>query len=98
MIGNGMTEPVVHAGYPGSMRTCADVRNTVRGCSMSETVKPSFSEYCRIVGSCSSKTGDIISPFPSFSSLKDRIKTVTDPDRLRPIDEDLQIQGCSGFW
>ena len=33
----------------------------------------------------------------SYSTMKDQIRVVTDPERLRPIDADLQIPDCSKF-
>ena len=33
----------------------------------------------------------------SYSTLKDKISIEIDPERLRPIDADLQIPDCSKF-
>ena len=97
MIENGMIEPVVHVGNLDSMRTYADVRDAVRAYYMLVTVNPIPGEYYNIGGSYSCKVGDTLNTLLSFSSMKDKIKVETDPERLRPIDADLQIPDCRKF-
>lgn len=97
MIENGMIEPVVHVGNLDSMRTYADVRDAVRAYYMLVTVNPIPGEYYNIGGSYSCKVGDTLNTLLSFSPMKDKIKVETDPERLRPIDADLQIPDCRKF-
>lgn len=97
MIENGMIEPVVHVGNLDSMRTYADVRDAVRAYYMLVTVKPVPGEYYNIGGSYSCKVGDTLNKLLSFSPMKDQIRVETDPERLRPIDADLQIPDCRKF-
>lgn len=97
MIENGMIEPVVHVGNLDSMRTYADVRDAVRAYYMLVTVNPIPGEYYNIGGSYSCKVGDTLNTLLSFSPMKDRIRVETDPERLRPIDADLQIPDCRKF-
>lgn len=97
MIENGMIEPVVHVGNLDSMRTYADVRDAVRAYYMLVTVKPIPGEYYNIGGSYSCKVGDTLNTMLSFSPMKDQIRVETDPERLRPIDADLQIPDCRKF-
>jgi len=97
MIENGMIEPVVHVGNLDSMRTYADVRDAVRAYYMLVTVKPVPGEYYNIGGSYSCKVGDTLNTLLSFSPMKDQIRVETDPERLRPIDADLQIPDCRKF-
>ena len=40
---------------------------------------------------------DTLNTLISYSSKKDEIKIETDPERLRPIDADLQVPDCNKF-
>lgn len=97
MIENGMIEPVVKVGNLDSLRTYADVRDAVRAYYMLVTVNPIAGEYYNIGGSYTCKVGDTLDTLISYSTMKDRIKIETDPERLRPIDADLQIPDCRKF-
>lgn len=61
------------------------------------TCDPIPGEYYNIGGSYTCTVGDTLHTLLSFSDMKDEIKIVTDPERLRPIDADLQIPDCSKF-
>lgn len=97
MIEQGLIEPVVHVGNLKSMRTYADVRDAVRAYYMLVTVNPVPGEYYNIGGTYSCEVGDTLRTLISFSTMKEKIKVQTDPDRLRPIDADLQIPDCRKF-
>ena len=97
MIEAGLIEPKVMVGNLDSLRTYADVRDAVRAYYMLVTVDPIPGEYYNIGGSYTCTVGDTLRTLMSFSSKKDEIEIVTDPERLRPIDADLQIPDCSKF-
>ncbi len=48
-------------------------------------------------GSYTCEVGDTLNTLISYSSMKDRIRVETDPERLRPIDADLQVPDCRKF-
>ena len=97
MIEAGLISPEVKVGNLDSLRTYADVRDAVRAYYMLVTVDPIPGEYYNIGGSYTCTVGDTLNTLISFSDKKDEIKIVTDPERLRPIDADLQIPDCSKF-
>lgn len=97
MIEQGMIKPEVHVGNLKSMRTYADVRDAVRAYYMLVTVKPIAGEYYNIGGSYSCEVGDTLNTLISYSTMAEKIKIVVDPERLRPIDADLQIPDCRKF-
>ena len=97
MAEKGLIEPEIHVGNLKSMRTYADVRDAVRAYYMLVTVNPVAGEYYNIGGTYSCEVGDTLRTLISYSSIKDKLKVVTDPERLRPIDADLQIPDCSKF-
>jgi len=97
MIEKGLIEPKVMVGNLDSLRTYADVRDAVRAYYMLVTINPIPGEYYNIGGSYTCTVGDTLRTLISFSSAKDKIEIVTDPERLRPIDADLQIPDCSKF-
>lgn len=97
MIEQGMIEPTVKVGNLDSLRTYADVRDAVRAYYMLVTVNPIAGEYYNIGGSYTCKVGDTLDTLISYSTMKDQIKIETDPERLRPIDADLQIPDCRKF-
>lgn len=93
----GIIEPVIKVGNLKSMRTYADVRDAVRAYFMLVTVNPVPGEYYNIGGSYSCEVGDTLNTLISYSTIKDQLKVEVDPERLRPIDADLQIPDCSKF-
>lgn len=97
MAEKGLIEPVIKVGNLKSMRTYADVRDAVRAYHMLVTVNPIPGEYYNIGGSYSCEVGDTLNTLISYSTIKDKLKVEVDPDRLRPIDADLQIPDCSKF-
>ncbi len=97
MIEQGLIEPVVKVGNLHSLRTYADVRDAVRAYYMLLTVNPIPGEYYNIGGNYTCTVGDTLKTLLSFSSMKDQIRVEIDPERLRPIDADLQVPDCTKF-
>lgn len=97
MIEAGLIPPVVKVGNLKSLRTYADVRDAVRAYYMLVTCNPIAGEYYNIGGSYTCEVGDTLNALISYSTMKDQIKVETDPERLRPIDADLQIPDCRKF-
>ena len=60
-------------------------------------MNPKSGESYNIGGDYTCKVGDILNALLDFSEHKDSIKVTVDPDRLRPIDADLQIPDTSKF-
>ncbi|MBO7645116.1 MAG: GDP-mannose 4,6-dehydratase, partial [Alphaproteobacteria bacterium] len=97
MIERDLIPPVVKVGNLKSLRTYADVRDAVRAYFMLVTHNPIPGEYYNIGGSYTCEVGDTLNTLISFSPMKDKIKIEVDPERLRPIDADLQIPDCRKF-
>ena len=96
MIEAGLIPPVVKTGNLDSLRTFADVRDAVRAYYMLVTVNPIAGAYYNIGGTYTCTVGDMLKTLLSMSTIKD-IKVETDPDRLRPIDADLQVPNTNKF-
>ena len=97
MIEAGVIPPVIKVGNLDSLRTFADVRDAVRAYYMLLTIKPTSGEYYNIGGQYTCKVGDMLNFLISLSPMKDKIKVEVDPERLRPIDADLQIPNTDKF-
>lgn len=97
MIEAGQIPPVLKVGNLDSLRTFADVRDAVRAYYMLVTVNPIAGEYYNIGGAYTCKVGEMLNFLLSLSPMKDQIKIEVDPERLRPIDADLQIPDTSKF-
>jgi GDPmannose 4,6-dehydratase len=96
MIEANLIPPVVKVGNLDSLRTYADVRDAVRAYYMLVTVNPIAGEYYNIGGTYTCKVGDTLNTLLSFS-VKSDIRTEVDPERLRPIDADLQVPNTAKF-
>jgi GDPmannose 4,6-dehydratase len=94
---NGFIEPLIKVGNLKSLRTVADVRDAVRAYFMLVTINPIAGEYYNIGGQHTAKVGEILDHLISISSIKNNIKIEVDPDRLRPIDADLQVPNTDKF-
>lgn len=96
MIEAGLIPPVVKTGNLDSLRTFADVRDAVRAYYMLVTVNPIPAAYYNIGGTYTCTVGDMLKTLLSMSTVKD-IQVETDPERLRPIDADLQVPNTAKF-
>ncbi len=96
MIESGLIPPVVKTGNLDSLRTFADVRDAVRAYHMLVTVNPIPGAYYNIGGTHTCSVGDMLQTLISMSTTRD-IKVETDPERLRPIDADLQVPNTAKF-
>lgn len=97
MIERGMREPVVRVGNLDSLRTYADVRDAVRAYYLLLTVDPVPGAYYNIGGTHTCTVGNTLRTLISMSSARDIIRIETDPERLRPVDADLQVPDCRKF-
>ena len=96
MIEAGLQEPKIYVGNLDSLRTYADVRDAVRAYHMLVTVNPIAGEYYNIGGSYTCTIKQMLYYLISRSKVKN-IEIVTDPERLRPIDADLQVPDITKF-
>lgn len=96
LIEAGKIPPILKVGNLDSLRTWADVRDAVRAYYMLVTNNPVAGEYYNIGGSYTCSVRDMLNFLLKNSTVKN-IQVVVDPDRLRPIDADLQIPDTSKF-
>lgn len=96
MIEAGLMEPVVKVGNLQSLRTWADVRDAVRAYHTLVTCKPVPGEYYNIGGTYTCSIADMLQVLLGYST-RDDIRTEIDPERLRPIDADLQVPDTTKF-
>ena len=96
LIEAGKVDPVVKVGNLDSLRTWADVRDAVRAYFMLVTVNPVSGAYYNIGGQYTCSVRDMLDALLSYSTCKD-IRVEVDPDRLRPIDADLQVPDTRKF-
>ena len=97
LIEAGLIEPVVKVGNLQSLRTIADVRDAVRAYHMLLTVNPQPNAVYNIGGTHSCTVGEILHTLIGFSTRREDIRVEEDPDRLRPIDADLQVPDTRRF-
>ena len=96
MIEAGQIPPVLKVGNLDSLRTWADVRDAVRAYYLLVTVNPIAGQSYNIGGTYSCTIRQMLDCLLSLSSRKD-IRVEVDPQRLRPIDADLQVPDTSKF-
>ena len=96
MIEAGLIPPVVKTGNLDSLRTFADVRDAVRAYYLLVTVNPKPGAYYNIGGTYTCTIGDMLKTLISMSTVRN-IRVETDPERLRPIDADLQVPNTAKF-
>ncbi len=89
--------PIIKVGNLKSLRTIADVRDAVRAYYMLVTINPQTGEFYNIGGKFTTEIGDILRHLIELSSLGSSLRIEVDPDRLRPIDADLQVPDTSKF-
>ncbi len=87
---------VVQTGNLESLRTFADVRDAVRAYYLLVTKNPKAGAYYNIGGTYTCTINDMLKTLLSMSQVSD-IKIETDPERLRPIDADLQVPNTAKF-
>ena len=91
-----MLPPVIKVGNLDSLRTWSDVRDAVKAYYLLVTKNPTAGEYYNIGGTFSCTVKDMLDYLISQSTVED-IKVETDPERLRPIDADLQVPDTRKF-
>jgi GDP-mannose 4,6-dehydratase len=96
MIEAGLIEPVVKTGNLDSLRTFADVRDAVRAYYMLVTVNPIPGAYYNIGGTYTCSVKQLLDTLIAKSTVTG-IRIETDPERLRPIDADLQVPNTAKF-
>ena len=96
MIEAGQQEPVIKVGNLDSLRTWADVRDAVRAYYMLVTQNPIPGEYYNIGGTFTCTVREMLEHLISLST-RDDITVEIDPERLRPIDADLQVPDTTKF-
>lgn len=96
LIENNLIPPVVKTGNLDSLRTWADVRDAVCAYYMLVTVEPTPGAYYNIGGDHVASVREMLDTLLSFSKVKN-ISVETDPERLRPIDADLQVPNIRKF-
>ena len=97
MIEAGKQEPVICVGNLHSLRTFADVRDAVRAYHMLLTVNPQPGAYYNIGGTYTCSIGQMLTFLRGLSPMEAEIKLALDPNRLRPIDADLQVPDTTKF-
>jgi GDP-mannose 4,6-dehydratase len=97
MIEKGIISPVVKTGNLDSLRTFADVRDAVNAYYMLVTHNPVSGAYYNIGGTYTCTIREMLDHLIALSPAKDKIKIITDPERLRPIDADLQVPDTAKF-
>ncbi len=97
MIESGQIAPVIKVGNLDSLRTFADVRDAVNAYYMLVTIKPTPGAYYNIGGTYTCSVRDMLNHLISLSAKRNEIKVEIDPERLRPIDADLQVPNTRKF-
>lgn len=95
-IEKGLQEPVIYVGNLKSVRTFADVRDTVRAYwLLTQHCIPG--EVYNIGGETTMTVGEMLQKLLTLSPIKDKIKVQVDPKLLRPSDVTLQIPSFEKF-
>ena len=87
---------MIEVGNLDSLRTWSDVRDAVKAYYLLVTKNPTAGEYYNIGGTFSCTVKDMLDYLIAQSTVED-IKVETDPERLRPIDADLQVPDTRKF-
>ena len=97
LIENKIINPSLKCGNLNSMRTYADVRDAVNAYYLlMNSKKTKKGDIFNIGGDYSCTVGDTLKFLITNSTVK-KIKIITDKERLRPIDADLQIPNIEKF-
>lgn len=97
MIERQEIPPIIKCGNLDSLRTWADVRDAVRAYHMLVTMNPQRGQYYNIGGSFTAPVRHILDTLLSMTAWRSDIKVEVDPERLRPIDADLQVPNTAKF-
>lgn len=97
MIEKKLIPPIIKVGNLQSMRTWSDVRDAVRAYYLLLTEDPIPGEVYNIGGSFSCTVGDMLDHLIKLSPCKKKIQIEVDPERIRPLDADLQIPDTKKF-
>ena len=97
MIEARLIPPVVKHGNLDSLRTVADVWDAVRAYHTLVTVNPVPGACYNIGGTHTVTVGQILNDLLGMSDQEQYIRLELDPDRLRPIDADLQVPDTRKF-
>jgi GDP-D-mannose dehydratase len=96
MIEGNKLPPVVKVGNLDSLRTWADVRDAVRAYHMLVTINPTPGAYYNIGGQYTCTVRAMLDALIGQSTCAN-IRVEVDPERLRPIDADLQVPDTTKF-
>jgi GDP-mannose 4,6-dehydratase len=96
MIEAGAIPKVLKTGNLDSLRTWADVRDAVRAYYLLVTANPQPGQYYNIAGTYSCSIRDMLGTLLGMSTVEG-IRVEIDPERLRPIDVDLQVANTGKF-
>lgn len=96
LIENNAIPPIIKVGNLDSLRTFADVRDAVRAYYMLVTVNPEPAAYYNIGGTYTCTIREMLNHLIGLSKAG-TIHVEVDPDRLRPIDADLQVPDTTKF-
>jgi len=97
MIEAGQIPPIIKVGNVKSLRTFADVRDAVRAYYMLVTINPTPGEYYNIGGKHVCTIEDMLNTLLGMTTYEGEIQIQIDPERLRPIDADLQVPDTTKF-
>lgn len=97
MIEAGHQDPIIKVGNLNSLRTFADVRDAVRAYHMLLTVNPTPGAYYNIGGQHTCTIREMLNTLLNLSSAR-VTHFVEDPERMRPLDADLQIPDTTKFF
>jgi GDPmannose 4,6-dehydratase len=97
LIEAGLIEPQIKVGNLKSRRTWSDVRDAVRAYYLLVTVNPRPGEAYNIGGEYSCTVGEMLNFLISIAAYPGHIDIVEDPERLRPLDADLQVPDTGKF-
>ena len=73
------------------------MRDAVRAYYILVTNNPIAGEYYNIGGTYTCEVGDTLNTLLSLSPIGNKIQIEVEPERLRPIDADLQVPDCRKF-
>lgn len=96
MIEAGRMSPILKVGNLDSLRTWADVRDAVKAYYLLVTHDPIPGAYYNIGGTFTCSIKEMLDKLLSLSTVQD-ITIELDPERLRPIDADLQVPNTAKF-